>query len=421
MIEQTMPASAQFQTASLTAGLPAGVHLPPQPAIDLRRLADERLRRLRSALDRAHCDALVLTAPESVHYATGYRSMPSQVFRTHQMAAVVTGDDLWLICSAADAPAAAAAGMPVDRLMTFGRFFVEHLGDQTQLTALTQVSNRNADLPAALSQVVDQLPATITYGLESPTTHGALAAVLESHGAHDCTDTVVDARAVKSAAEVELLRYSAHLSEVAVQAALESARPGTTERELAAVIASTMVAGGGDPRFVVATTGPRSALADVVPSDRPWQIGETARFDIGCLVEGYWSDIGRTAVLGAPDDRQRAVFAATNAGIAAQLERAAPGVAARELFAAGLAGTGEQVAAYRRQHCGHGIGLSIYEPPVLTPEDETILRPGMTFCFETPYYELGWGGMMVEDAVLITESGVELLSGTGRGLTVVPV
>lgn len=419
MTEQTAPMCVQFHSASLAAGLPAGIQLPPQPAIDLRHLADERLRRLRSALERADCDALVLTAPESVHYATGYRSMPSQVFRTHQMAAVVTGDDLWLICAAADAPAAAAAGIPVDRLMTFGRFFVEHPGDQAELAALTRVSDRNADLPAALRQVVDRLPATITYGLESPATHGALAAVLEPRGFTDCTNTVVDARAVKSASEVEMLRYSAHLAEVAVQAALEIARPGTTEREMAAVIASTMVAGGGDPRFVVATTGPRSALADVVPSDRPWQVGETARFDIGCLVEGYWSDIGRTAVLGAPDDRQRAVFAATDAGVAAQLELAAPGVAARELFAAGLAGTGEGVPAYRRQHCGHGIGLSIYEQPVLTPEDETILRPGMTFCFETPYYELGWGGMMVEDAVLITETGVELLSGTGRDLTVV--
>ncbi|WP_343965198.1 aminopeptidase P family N-terminal domain-containing protein, partial [Streptosporangium amethystogenes] len=75
--------------------------VPPAPDVDLRRLASERVARLRGALAEAPFDAVVLTTPESVLYATGYRSVAGALFRAHRMAAVVTGDDCWLVCPAA--------------------------------------------------------------------------------------------------------------------------------------------------------------------------------------------------------------------------------------------------------------------------------------------------------------------------------
>lgn len=372
---------------------------PTRPDVDLARLAADRLARLRAGLARAPFDAVVLTEPESVFHATGYRSVPGQVFRAHRMAAVVTGDDLWLVCGASDAPAAAAAGIPVDRIVPFGRFYVEGGPEHGELT---RMADRHPDLEAALRTAIDRLPP-------------GSKAVREAE-----TDVAAEARAIKLPDEVALLRYAARLSEAGVAAALAAAGPGTTERDLAATIAATMVAGGADPRFVVAATAGNSALADVSPTGRAWQPGETARFDVGCVVNGYWSDIGRTAVLGEPDERQRRVYAAVHAGEQAQLDAARPGITAEELFRLGLDATGAGVPSYRRQHCGHGIGLSIYEPPIIAPGGETPLRAGMTFCFETPYYELGWGGMMVEDTVVITEDGYEMLCSGERDLLVVP-
>jgi Xaa-Pro dipeptidase len=379
--------------------------LPPSPDIDPHVLAGQRLARVRGELARAPFDAVVLTQPESVLYATGYRSMPGQVFRAHRIAAVVTTDDLWLICSAADAPAAAASGIPVDRVVPFGRFYVEAgTGDGVpeEHLEIARMADRHADLSTAIRSVTDGLPSGTRVEQE------------------DDTSVVAEARSRKLPGEVAMLRYAARLSESAVEAALSVAEPGITERNLATVIAGAMVAGGGDPRFVVATTGERSALADVVPTDRRWRPGETARFDVGCVVDGYWSDIGRTAVLGEPDERQRGVYAAVYAGEQAQLDLARPGVTAAELFRAGFDGTGGRVQSYRRQHCGHGIGLSIYEPPVIAPDADATLAAGMTFCFETPYYELGWGGMMVEDTVVVTEDGIEMLCSGDRELRVVP-
>ncbi|GID30695.1 M24 family metallopeptidase [Paractinoplanes brasiliensis] len=360
-------------------------------------LTRERLARLRKGLAGAPFDAIVLTEPESVLYATGYRSMPGQVFRSHRMAAVVTGDDLWLVCTAADAPAAAAAGIPADRLVPFGRFYVEGPDEE-----LTRMADRHTDLESALRAALGQLPPGMRVVREPE------------------TDVAAEARMIKLPAEVALLRRAARLCEDAVGKALGAARPGITERELAAVVAATMAEGGADPRFVVASVGERSALADVVPGDRAWQPGEIARFDVGCVIDGYWSDIGRTAVLGEPDERQRRVYAAVHAGEQAQLDAARPGITAEEMFRLGLEATAARVPRYRRQHCGHGIGLSIYEPPILAPGGTTPLRAGMTFCFETPYYELGWGGMMIEDTVVITEDGYEMLCSGERELLVVP-
>ncbi|RIQ18892.1 M24 family metallopeptidase [Jiangella rhizosphaerae] len=388
--------------------------VPPRPAVDTVALARDRLDRLRAGLAEQPYDAVVLTEPESVLYATGYRSMPGQVFRTHRMAALVTATDLWLVAPAADVPAGATV-LPVDRISPFGRFYVE----SGTPDPVTEVADRHDGLAAALAAVVATLPPTARLAVE---TRDVPADVLAACGdvVEDGAGLLFAVRSRKLPAEVELLGYAARLAEAGIDAALAAAGPGTTEAELAAVVAGTMVAGGGDPRFVVALTGERSALADAVPSDRAWRPGEIARFDVGCVVDGYWSDIGRTAVLGEPSARQRDVYAAVKAGEDEQLAAARPGLPASELFEIGLDAVARGVPRYRRQHCGHGIGLSIYEPPIVAPGADTELAAGMTFCFETPYYELGWGGMMVEDAVVVTAGGVEVLTRSSRDLRVVP-
>jgi Xaa-Pro aminopeptidase len=96
-------------------------------------------------------------------------------------------------------------------------------------------------------------------------------------------------------------------------------------------------------------------------------------------------------------------------------------VRAADLFALAVDVTQRRgLAPYRRHHCGHGIGLDAYEAPIVGPDDDGTLEEGMTFCFETPYYELGWGGMMVEDAVVVTVDGARALTTLSRGLTEVP-
>ena len=174
---------------------------------------------------------------------------------------------------------------------------------------------------------------------------------------------------------------------------------------------------GGECQRAAARLG---ALADARPTDNALAPGQLLRFDVGCVYNGYWSDVGRTAVRGEPDELQERRYTAILAGEERQLEMLRPGVHARELFDAAVEVVEEAgLTPYRRHHCGHGIGMEIYEPPIVAPGWDETLDADMTFCLETPFYELGWGGMMVEDTVVVTENGHERLTLSDRDLRVI--
>ena len=97
-----------------------------------------------------------------------------------------------------------------------------------------------------------------------------------------------------------------------------------------------------------------------------------------------------------------------------------PGVRAGELFDVAVAAVeGAGLSPYRRHHCGHGIGSSVYEPPIVSPGADDVIEPGMVVCLETPFYELGWGGMMVEDTIVVTGGGHRMLTRSDRSLRVI--
>ena len=97
-----------------------------------------------------------------------------------------------------------------------------------------------------------------------------------------------------------------------------------------------------------------------------------------------------------------------------------PGVSAEQVFDVAVSAVeAAGLAPYRRHHCGHAIGTEVYERPVISPGSSTALEPGMVFCVETPYYEIGWGGMMIEDSLVVTDTGVEMLTTSDRSLRVI--
>ena len=396
---------------TVTVAAPAPV-VPRRPVVDQTALAEARRAQLRAELVASEYDVLVLLERESVHYATGYRSVGADLYGTHRMAALLTADDCWLVCPTADAPAAMDVGFPLERIVPFGTFFFESVTD----SPLSLTVGRHPSLESALRVVVGTLGARLSYGVESPVEGFALG---DGVRLSDATAHVRRARASKLPAEVEILRYAAQLAEAGVATAVAAAGSGATEKEIAGQVAAVMVAGGGTPRFVVVGSGERSALSDSFASDRAWGRGEVLRFDTGCVVDGYWSDIGRTAVLGEPSHVQTVRYSALLAGQEASFELARPGVTGRELFEAAVRTVNGHGLPYRRQHCGHGIGLSIYEAPAVSPAGDTAIEAGTTMCLETPFYELGWAGMMVEDTVVITPGGYERLTCTDRGLWVV--
>jgi Xaa-Pro aminopeptidase len=354
-------------------------------------------------------DMVVLTDPANVAYATGYRSVAGAIFSGHRMAALVSAEDLLLVAPAADGAAAIETAVAAERFHPYGRFFFESSDGSHP-----EMADRHPDFESALTAALDSAPFD-TIGVDA-----GLDPDMAGNSAEPIAGWMNEVRSIKLPEEIGLLTTSAQLAESGIDAAISAASPGVTERELEAVVAGVMVAGRGHPRFVVVTSGERSALSDARATDRSLREGDLVRFDVGCTYEGYWSDVGRTAVVGPPDSLQQRRYEAILAGEEAQLGAAGPGLAASDLFRVAVDSVeASGIRPYRRHHCGHGIGTEVYEIPVIAPGTDLPLAEGMVLCVETPFYELGWGGMMVEDTLVVTGNGNRRITGSDRSLRVI--
>lgn len=237
----------------------------------------------------------------------------------------------------------------------------------------------------------------------------------------DCGALLGSLRAVKDEGEIELVRRAARIVDAAVERlAAEVLRPGRTEAGLADAVARFIREQGADglafdPAIL---TGPKSALPHGHPDATPVTAGDLVIVDVGATVGGYCADITRTFVAGRePEPRQRELFEVVRHAQLAGVRAAVPGArcadvdrAAREVIAdAGLAD--------RFVHrTGHGLGLEVHEPPYLTATNEETLDEGMIVTVEPGVYLEGYGGIRIEDDVVVRAPEPEVLTRAPIGL-----
>jgi len=226
-------------------------------------------------------------------------------------------------------------------------------------------------------------------------------------------------RKIKHIEEVRRLEKAAEIAEESLYHLISITKPGMSENEMENIYMSEIILRGATPFFHVMTADHRSAYVDTINRSNQISHGSLIRFDVGCDFEGYKADMSRTAVLGKPSAKVEDYYAAIRAGVEKGIEAAKPGIAAAELFNITLKETQKGLPHFQRYHVGHGIGLEIYDPPSLSPENTAWLEPGMVLCLETPYYEPGWGGVQVEDTILITSDSSRGLTKTSRELVVI--
>lgn len=227
-------------------------------------------------------------------------------------------------------------------------------------------------------------------------------------------------RQVKDAGEVACISQAMAIAEEAFARLLPEVRPGRREKDLALDLEFAMRRLGADgPAFdFIVASGPRSSLPHAHPTERELAAGELVTFDFGARYKGYHSDITRTVMVGEPDDRQRQVYETVRAAQQAGLEAVRAGATGgavdkvvRDLIAA--AGFGEQFG----HSTGHGVGLDVHELPRLAPgRDEERLEAGMVVTVEPGIYIPGWGGVRIEDTVLVTDTGCQVLCSTTKEL-----
>lgn len=219
-------------------------------------------------------------------------------------------------------------------------------------------------------------------------------------------------RVVKDEAELTVLREAVRLADDVMAAAGEILAAGMTERELALELERLIRESGDGPSFpTIVAGGPNAAMAHHSPGMRPIAAGEPVIVDLGVQLDGYCSDITRTFTAGSSDGQfdeiygivlkaQAATDTATQAGMTG---READALARQVISDAGYGG-------YFGHGTGHGVGLEIHEAPTLSPRGTHVLEAGAVVSVEPGIYLPGWGGVRIEDLVVIQSAGVDVLT-----------
>jgi Xaa-Pro aminopeptidase len=235
-------------------------------------------------------------------------------------------------------------------------------------------------------------------------------------------DLVESRRTVKSEAEIALIRKAVETNSLAFQRALAKVKVGQPESDLAAEIEYQMRKLGAEgPSFeTIVASGTRAALPHARPTRDPIQGDQLLLIDMGATQDGYTSDMTRTVFVGSASPkwkkRYRAVLEAQLASIAA----IRAGVTASKVDQTGRKVLKSHGLDRAFTHStGHGLGLEIHEAPRLGKKDKTVLEAGMVVTVEPGIYLEGEGGIRIEDTVLVTASGCEVLTPSPKELTVI--
>jgi Xaa-Pro dipeptidase len=382
--------------------------------------------RLSRVLEAEGLDALVATTTENLQYVTGFRSIAHALFRGLELYGVFTRRGVGLVIPFIDSTGVSADGIQVDRIACYGNFFFNYTDQPGPVgTRVREITSRPAAGPGeALREILDGFGvlggriAVDEAGIY-PATWQRLSEQLAGATIAPAYAHFRTARMIKSPEEVRRLEKAARIAEDGIAAIWGMLKAGVTEREAAIAFEQEVIRQGAQTFFTVVTMGNRAALADVYASDTALKPGDLIRLDLGCVYQGYRSDISRTAVLGTPTEKQRRYYDAARDGEKAAIAAMKPGVPVSQIFETAMAMTREHgLRHYQRNHVGHGIGLEPYDPPTINAAGQTVLEPGMVFCVETPYYEHGWGGIQVEDAVEITATGVRRLTQSSQELQI---
>jgi len=226
-------------------------------------------------------------------------------------------------------------------------------------------------------------------------------------------DELEQLRGSKTGEEIDMIRQAIGIAEETWKTVLETVTPGAQEAEVALELEYRMKKRGaeGTSFDCIVASGPRAALPHAQPTSRPIEEGDFVLFDFGSRYRGYCSDETCTVIIGRATEEQRRIYGIVKDAHDRAIAHVKPGVrlatidaAAREFI--DQAGHGEHFG----HGTGHGVGLAVHEWPVVAKNSQDVAEEGMVFTIEPGIYLPGWGGVRIEDMVLVTADGCEVLT-----------
>ncbi len=356
----------------------------------------QRVQKLQSQLDEQEVDAFLITSRLNVRYLSGFTGSAGNLLIGRDFAVLLT-DSRYTLRARSEAPGfeVVAPADPDD----------DELKEQLEARKLQKVGFEFVNVTVSTLQSWKQKYRKLKIKWEPVNT------------------LVENLRLVKDAEEIASIRKACGIADAAFQHIQLFLQPEAVELDLVMELEFYMRRQGARrPAFEsIVASGPNSAIPHAEPGERRFQSGDFVTLDFGAEVDGYCSDITRTVVIGKASDEQKRIYQAVLDAQLRAIEAIKPGVKGKDIDAIARqsiadAGYGD----YFTHSLGHSIGLSVHDGMGFSQKSEVVLEPGMVFTVEPGIYIEGLGGVRIEDDVLVTEDGAEVLTQSPKHLMEFP-
>jgi Xaa-Pro aminopeptidase len=353
----------------------------------------QRLQRLRRQLVEKSLNAVLLTQPENCRYISGFTgsSGPAATLLISQDSAVLATDFIHFEQARQE-----ASEFDVITVNNSSQRFTQLLSSGGKLGKVGFEAN------------------VLSVAEFRRLSEEAEKARVELVPAEETLDGI---RAVKDEEEISCVLRAAFIADTAINHIAGRIHPGMTEKEAAWETEKYIREDGSEPIpfDIIVASGPNAALPHAKPTDRPISAGEPIIFDIGARWKGYCSDLSRTLCLGPRNERFQAVYDLVLRAQLAALDTIEAGMTGAQAdgIARGIIDQGGYKDAFGHG-LGHGVGLAVHERPRVSLNSTDVIEENMVFTVEPGVYIVGWGGVRIEDTVVIRNGKAQLLTKAGK-------
>ncbi|MCX8053849.1 MAG: Xaa-Pro peptidase family protein [Armatimonadetes bacterium] len=351
-----------------------------------------RLERTRCAMASADVDALLVTRMPNIFYLSGFTGSTAGI--------IVTSNDCYIL---------------VDP-----RYSIQA---RTECTHAHVIDYAGVSLMKAAADLINDLrPKHLGFESEHLTVSNLreLRRCVNRETRLRSTHRLIEKlRQVKDAHEIGLIRRACEIADHAFESVLSEIKPGMTEKDVATLVDFTLRRLGADKEAfeTIVACGPNSACPHATPSNTVLEPGQLVKLDFGARYLGYNSDLTRTICLGEPDEMEIEIHRVVLEAQQAAIEAIKPGKSGQVIDRIAREHIASQGYGDNFSHgLGHQLGIETHDGPGLSQKSDLVLQPGNVLTVEPGIYIEGWGGLRIEDDVLVTDTGAEILTSSPRNL-----
>ena len=372
-----------------------------------------RLRNLQASLASNKLGCLLITHLPNVHYLSGFTGSAATLL-VKERGCILFTDGRYRAQAEQEVKGAKIVVTRQSPLWAAAGWLVARRGVSSSGSSKSRLNKSES----SVSRTVGIEPESLTAGMRDH-----LASLLKGMARLRSSPPLVErARMVKDAAEIRCIRRAVALGASLFTVAREKIRPGVTEIEVAGAMEYQARRGGADGMSfpTILASGARSAIVHGRASGARIPALGFVVCDFGVILAGYCSDRTRTVHVGKPSEEARSLYGSVLEAQQRAIEAVRPGATAAEVDgAARRVLRHRKLARYFTHSTGHGLGLEIHEAPRLAVGQAQKLEPGMVITIEPGAYVPGKWGVRIEDVVLVTSSGCEVLTPTDKGLVII--